>query len=409
MTQPAVVHQLGEEFQCDPYAVYRRLQAAGPVHRVRTPDGVQAWLVTSYEHGRLALADPRLSRDVGRALADGGATPEQVAAAQRNPALRRHMLNADPPDHTRLRTLVGKAFTMRRVEALRPRIEAITDELLDVVAPCGHADLIDEFAFPLPMTVICELVGVPTADRETFRRLSNVIVQDDCDAAEMAAAAGEMDDYLVALVAAKREAPGEDLLSGLVAARDEGDRLSEDELVAMLLLLLVAGYETTVNLIGNGALALLRHPAQLAALRRDPSRADAAVEEMLRLDAPLGTSLMRFATVDLEIGGVRVAPGELVLVALGAIGRDPDRFPDPDVLEPARGDRGHLSFGFGVHHCVGAPLARLEGRIAVRELLRRLPGLRLAVPVERLQWRPSMLMRGLRHLPVSFAPQPAAQ
>lgn len=318
------------------------------------------------------------------------------------------MLDSDPPRHTRLRRLVARAFTARRVESLRPRVQQITDELLDAMAarPDRRADLIAAFAAPLPMTVICELLGVPGLDRQRFRSWSGEIVAPLNGVGADPRAVEEMTAYLLELVAAKAEDPGEDLLSALIRTRDEdGGRLSPDELIGMAFLLLVAGHETTVNLIGNGVRALLAHPDQLAALRADPDALiDGAVEEMLRYDGPVQHATYRFAATDLELGGVSIEAGSSVLVALAAADRDPARFahPGPDVFDIRRTGPGHLAFGHGIHFCLGAPLARMEARIAVRALLDRFPDLAEAPDAGPPDWLPGSLMRGVTRLPLQW-------
>ncbi|MFH8410316.1 cytochrome P450 [Streptomyces sp. NPDC018019] len=392
----------GPDFVADPHPYYAKLRAQGPVHRVRLPESESwaqdVWLVVGYEEVRAALADHRLAKDWTRApapLNDSEALAEWQLM---------NMLDADPPQHTRLRKLVAREFTTRRVEALRPRVQQITDELLDAMlaAPDGRADLVEALAFPLPMTVICELLGVPDIERETFRAWSNELVSPTGQEATMTAAR-DMAAYLDGLIEAKRRSPGEDLLSALVRTSDEdGDRLSQQELLGMAFLLLVAGHETTVNLIANGVRALLRHPAQLAALRADPALLDNAVEEMLRYDGPVENATWRFTTEPVEIGGTVVPAGEVVLVGLAAAGRDQERFAAPDTFDITRETRGHVAFGHGIHFCLGAPLARTEGRIAVRTLLDRCPDLALDADAEALTWRPGLTIRGPQQLPVRW-------
>ncbi|MEV6547092.1 cytochrome P450 [Streptomyces sp. NPDC051597] len=384
-----------EDFTAHPYPYYAKLRAEGPVHRVRTREMDEVWLIVGHEEARAALADGRFSKD-WRAVAD----ESQFTAVSAN------MLDSDPPQHTRLRKLVAREFTSRRIEALRPRVQEITDTLLDTMlaAPGRTADLVDAFAFPLPITVICELLGVPDLDRETFRRLSNeAVAPTENDGTN--ASALEMGAYLVGLIEDKRAAaPADDLLSALIRTRHEdGDQLSPDELIGMAFLLLVAGHETTVNLISNGVRALLAHPEQLAALRADfDGLIDGAVEEMLRYDGPVETATYRYAREDVECGGTVVPAGATVLVGLASAGRDPARHPDPDRFDIRRTPQSHLGFGHGIHYCLGAPLARMEGRIAVRTLLERAPGLRLAEDAGPLEWLPGMLIRGVRHLPVRW-------
>ncbi|GAA2564295.1 MULTISPECIES: cytochrome P450 family protein [Streptomyces] len=388
---------LGESFTRDPYPVYARLRAQGPVHRIRMPEGgAEAWLVVGYEAGRAALADPRLSKDWSKASPD-----LPLGAVSSGP----HMLRADPPDHTRLRKLVAREFTARRVEELAPRIRKTTDALLDsmLAAPDGRADLVEALSFPLPISVICELLGVPDLDRKSFRTWSN----DAFGAADPEvhkAAAASMARYMETLVEGKRQRPGDDLMSALILSSDQdGDRLSHEELLGMAWLLLVAGHETTVNLISNGALALLTHPEQLAALRADPSLLDNAVEEMLRYEGPLETPTFRFTTEPVNIDGTVIpGGGELVLVALADANRDPARFPAPDDFDITRDARGHIAFGHGIHHCLGAPLARLEARIAFKALLDRCADLTLDIHPAAITWRPGMMIHGPLSLPVRF-------
>jgi cytochrome P450 len=401
-TAPFEPKPLGDRYFQDPLSVFARMREESPVTSVITPEGQRAWLITRYEDVRRALADPRLSKD-WRKLRSPGFVPDPSVGF-----LMAHMLNADPPDHTRLRRLVQKAFTPGRVAGLRPRIEAITASLLDAMAAArdadtagdGVVDLITEFAFPLPMTVICELLGIPDGDREEFKTWSQVILSSTATFDEYRAAGGAMYGYFTRLLADKRAAPADDLLSALITARDSGDSLDEPELLAMIFLLLVAGHETTVNLIATGTLALLTHPSEFSRLRADPSLLSGAVEELLRFANPLNHATDRYAPESLEVGGVTIPAGEPVLVVTSSANRDPARFPDPDRLDVGRDASGHVAFGHGIHYCVGAPLARLEGEIAFGALLGRFPGLSLAVEPSQLRWRPSSLIHGLETLPV---------
>ncbi|WP_327739569.1 cytochrome P450 [Streptomyces nojiriensis] len=388
-----------DAFNADPYPFYDALRTAGPVHRL-VLGGERTWLVVGHEEARQALTHPRLSKDWLGSQLFASTMPVQAVATS--------MLDTDPPRHTRLRRLVAREFTARRVESLRPRVRQITDELLDAMAarPDRRADLIASFAVPLPMTVICELLGVPGLDRQRFRCWSGEIVAPPDGVGADPRAVQEMTAYLFELVAAKAEDPGEDLLSALIRTRDEdGGRLSPDELIGMAFLLLVAGHETTVNLIGNGVRALLAHPGQLAALRADPDGLiDGAVEEMLRYDGPVQHATYRFAASDLELGGVTITAGSSVLVALAAADRDPARFaqPGPDVFDIRRTGPGHLAFGHGIHFCLGAPLARMEGRIAIRSLLERFPDLAGDPEAGPPDWLPGTLMRGVTRLPLRW-------
>jgi cytochrome P450 len=389
------VEHLGAEYFQDPYSVHARLRAQRPVSPVIMPGGTPVWLVTGYAEARAALADPRLRKNMP------GWHPESDSIFA---ALDVHMLNSDPPDHERLRKLVNKAFTVRRVERLRPRITAITTGLLDDMSTREQVDLLASFAFPLPITVICELLGVPVADQDDFRTWSATIVSDMAGPEVFQAHATAMIGYFMALLADKRHEPADDLLSALISARDEGDRLSENELVSMAFLLLVAGHETTVNLIASGMLALLLNPAELARLRADPSLTGSAVEELLRYVNPVSNATFRCAAEPLELGGVRIGRGDPVLVSLSGANRDPARFGDPDRLDLGRDSSGQLAFGHGIHYCLGAPLARLEAGIALSGLLSRFGSISLAVPAGSLRWRPSTLIHGLEALPVRLYP-----
>ena len=392
------VERLGPGYFADPYSVHARLRAQRPVTRVIMPGGTPVWLVTGYADARAALTDARLHKSM-----PGWQPPPDSIFAM----LERHMLNSDPPDHERLRRLVTKAFTARQVERLRPRITAITEELLDDMSSQGaraEVDLLASFAFPLPITVICELLGVPAGDRDDFRTWSATIVSDTPGPEVFQAHATAMARYFKALLAAKRRQPGQDLLSALLAARDDEDRLSENELVSMAFLLLVAGHETTVNLIASGVLALLLNPAELARLRAEPALTGRAVEELLRYVNPVSNATVRFAAEPVELGGARIGRGDPVLVSLSGANRDPARFGDPDRLDLGRDNSGQLAFGHGIHYCLGAPLARLEAGIAISGLLSRFGSISLAVPAASLRWRPSTLIHGLEALPVRLGP-----
>ncbi|WP_327708091.1 cytochrome P450 [Streptomyces sp. NBC_00464] len=380
------------DFTANPYPYYARLRAEGPVHIVRTDDFDRVWLVVGYDEGRAVLADQRFAKDWRK-------LPGQAVVGD---PINANMLEMDAPDHTRLRKLVAREFTPRRIEALRPRVQQITDGLIDTMLPAGQADLVDALAFPLPMTVICELIGVPDLDRAAFRAMSNAVVS-PVGAQEEGDAVRAMGAYLAGLIEDKRCSAGDDLLSALIAARyDDDDTLSPDELVGMAFLLLVAGHETTVNLISNGVRALLAHPDQLEALRADFGLLDGAVEEMLRHEGPVETATFRFARETVAIGSRTIGAGDPVLVSLAGADRDPGRYPRPDRFDIRREAQGHLAFGHGIHFCMGAPLARMEGRIAIRTLLERCPGLVLDPAAGEPEWLPGMLIRGARRLPVRW-------
>jgi cytochrome P450 len=405
MSQPPRVNLFDPVFKADPYPTYARLRSSAPVHRATLPDGRGVWLITRYEDVLAVLKDERFVKNWRSAL-----TPEQRAEIPPIPEvmkpLSQNMLDTDPPDHERLRALVSKAFTPRLIERMRPRVQAIADGLLDAVQDRGGMDLIDDYAFPLPITVIAELLGVPAEDRNNFREWSDAAVSGNASQEYLEEILiphmQAFTDYLRALFEEKHANPRDDLVSALVQAEEAGDKLSEDELLGMVFLLLVAGHETTVNLIGNGVLALLQHPDQLRKLKEDPSLIKPAIEELLRYDGPVETSTERFAREDVEIGGQVIPRGEMVLVVLAAADHDPERFSDPDELDITRTDNRHLAFGKGIHHCLGAPLARMEGQIAISTLLRRMRNLRLKGSPESLSWRPGMILRGLRGLPVEF-------
>ncbi|MFF3657895.1 cytochrome P450 family protein [Streptomyces olivochromogenes] len=380
-----------------PYAVYDRLRDTAPVHRVAGTDGNPAWLVTRYEDVREALANPLLSMDKKHALPGG------YQGLSLPPALDANLLNMEAPDHTRIRRLVVRAFTARRIEQLRTPVRETADRLLDALGPHGSADLMTAYAAPLPITVICDLLGIPGEHRRDFRAWTDVLVAPDPTrpgAAKEAVAA--MLGFLTQLLADKRKKPADDLLSDLIAVRDEGDRLSEDELMSLAFLILFAGYENTVQLIGNAILGLLTHPDQLAALRANPERFPNAVEEFARHEGPALLAIRRFPVEDVTIGAVTVPAGETVLLSLAAANRNPARFPDPERLDLGRDASGHLALGRGIHYCVGAPLARLETEIAVSALVERLPDLALATDPAELRWRPSLRARGLLALPVTY-------
>lgn len=387
-----------QDFVQDPHARNARMRAEAPAQRVVTEDGMAVWLITRYEQARFALSDPRFSKDFTKA---GTLLEEKLppGADKREFALASHMLNMDPPDHTRLRKLVVKAFTARRIENLRPRIEEITARLLDDMAKQSEVDLLDAFAFPLPIQVICELLGVDESHQGDFRKWTNAMLsREDPEASH--AAVMNMAGYLIELVADKRQRPADDLLSALIEVSEDEDRLSEAELLGMVFLLLVAGHETTVNLIGNCVLALLRNPEQLAALRADPELIPSAVEEALRYDGPVNLATLRYTTEAVQLDDVEIPAGEVVHVSLTSANRDGERFAEPDEFDIGRSTTGHLAFGHGIHFCVGAPLARMEGQIALRALLERFPKLAAAWSTEQPRWRFSTLIRGLETLPV---------
>ncbi|MEV8436625.1 cytochrome P450 [Actinosynnema sp. NPDC051121] len=406
--QIAGLDVLGAEYFADPHAYHARLREQAAASQIVLPRGTRAWLVTRYEEARSALADPRFSKHYERfpeVMAHnqiGGNEPTKF-----DESLVQHMLNMDPPHHTRLRKLVTKAFTARRIEQLRPRVQEITDRLLDAAGEKGHVDLVDALAFPLPITVICEMLDVPLDERDEFRVWSNVLVSGGgSDPSVLQNAGAQMAGYLAKLVEHKRANPGEDIFSALVHADDGGDRLDQMELIAMAFLLLVAGHETTVNLIANGVFHLMRHPEQLEKLRADRSRLPGAVEEVLRFESPVNQATFRYTSEDVELGDVVIPKDSVVVVSLSGANRDGSRFPDADRFDVTRHAAGHLAFGHGIHYCLGAPLARIEGEIAIGTLLDRFDVEPAADP-DALPWREGTLIRGLEALPVSLTPRGA--
>lgn len=411
--QPAMPELFTWEFAGDPYPAYAWLREHSPVHRTTLPSGVEAWLVTRYADARQALADQRLSKNPDHHDEPSHAKGKTGIPGERKADLMTHLLNIDPPDHTRLRRLVSKAFTPRRVAEFAPRVQELTDRFIDDFAARGEADLIHEFAFPLPIYAICDLLGVPREDQDDFRDWAAMMIRHGGGKrGGVARGVKKIRDYLADLIHRKREALGDDLISDLVRASDHGEHLTENEVAAMCFVLLFAGFETTINLIGNGTYALLTDEEQRTALQEavdgeDLQLLDSGIEEMLRFDGPVEVATWRFATQPLEIGGQDIAVGDPVLVVLAAANRDPSRFAEPDVLDLARKENPHLGFGHGIHYCLGAPLARLEGRTALATLLRRLPDLKLAEDPAELRWRGGLIMRGLRSLPVEFTPRQA--
>jgi cytochrome P450 len=379
-------------FWRDPYPAYAQLRDDAPVRRIERADGVM-WLISRYADVRAALVDPRLSKDWRYTL-----PPEQRAAQPATPIPM--MILMDPPGHTRLRKLVSRVFTVRRMEALRPRVAQVAAELIDGLPAEGRVDIMASYAFLLPVLVICELLGVPPTDRDEFAAWSNAMVDDQSQDASMAGATA-LHGYLSALIETKRSQPDDALISALIEDAAD-DRLTHEELVAMAMMLLIAGHETTINLIGNGLLALLTHPDQLDLLRRRPELLPSAIEEFLRWDSPVHSTPARFAAEDVEYAGVSIPAGSVVILSLAAANRDPARFADPELLRVDRDAAGHTAFGHGLHHCLGAQLARIEGQEAIGALLRARPDMALALDPAELAYRQSTLVRGLRTLPVTL-------
>ncbi len=390
--------------KANPYPAFSLVRTQDPVHRLETEGEQGAWLITRYEDALTILKDQRFIKDFRKLM-----TPEQLEQSQGNlhSMANMHMLSFDQPDHTRLRALVNLSFTPRLVEQWRERIQTITDELIDAMQAqdATEIDLIDAFAFPLPIMVITEMLGVPSEDSLKFRAWSNALLDVGGDPATFERVQGQMIEfamYLQNLIGIKREQSTDDLIGRLIHTEADGDKLDEMELMGMIFLLLVAGHETTVNLLANGMLALLQHPDQRRLLQEDPTLIKVAIEEFLRFHSPVAVSTNRWASEDLEFGGKQIRRGDSVILSLAAANHDPAEFAEPDELDLTRKENRHLAFGMGIHYCLGAPLARMEGQIAINTLLRRLPNMRLAVEPEKLVWRPSMLLLGLSKLPVTL-------
>lgn len=383
----------------NPHALYARMREEEPIARLTGPVfGGELILFTRYDDSAAMLKDARFIKDF-RTLQ----TPEELAERNKNPnsALDYHMLNFDPPDHTRLRTLVSKAFTPKMIAGLEPRIQAITDALIADMQQKGEVNLIDDFAFPLPITVIAEMLGIPVEDRVQFRRWTQMVLF-GLNQEENTAAGMQVLQYFMRLFEQRRADPQEDLISALLHIEEQGDRLNSQELLSMIFLLLVAGFETTVNLIGNGVYALLQHPDQLALLREKPELIGTAVEEILRFESPVENTIARFAAEDTEWDGVPIRRGQNVYASLLSANRDPRQFPNPDVFDITRTPNKHIAFGHGIHYCLGAPLARIEGAAGINSLLHAAPNLALAVPPDELHWNEMITFHALRALPVTL-------
>jgi cytochrome P450 PksS len=402
--QPIITADLASpRFKASSHPFYARLRDHAPVSRVRLSRRRMAWLVTRYDDVLRVLKDPRFVKDRLHATAAGDRVTRPWTPAFLRP-LSRNMLDVDEPDHTRLRTLVHTAFTPRLIERLRERIQSLADGLLDAAECRGTAELVADYALPIPATVIADLLGVPATDQHRFHRWSATIVAVSSGRDFLGALphAFALLRYLRALIARRRMEPRDDLITGLVQAEEAGDRLSEDEMLAMVFLLLVAGHETTVNLIASGTLALLEHPEQRKRLSEEPALIRPAIEELLRFTSPVELATERYASDDVEIAGTMIPCGALVLVALGSANWDARQFTDPDRLDLTREPNRHLAFGQGPHYCLGASLARLEGQIAIATLFGRLPDLRLVDGLGATRWRRGLFLRGLEQLPVTW-------
>jgi cytochrome P450 len=389
-----------------PHPVYAQMRQENPVYQYPQAWGnrMPIWVLTRYDDCVMFLKDDRFGKAIHQNLPPATANSYWTESDPDDPwvAINKHMLNLDPPDHTRLRTLVHKAFTPRMVENLRPRIHTIASDLLDAMGEHGTGDLLNDFAFPLPVTVIAEMLGIPAADREQFRRWTKLLVFGG-NPEENFGALMEFGGYMNNMINARREDPQDDIISALVQAEEDGDKLDHMELLSMLFLLLVAGHETTVNLIGNGTLALLQNRDQFDKLRANPELIRSAVEEMLRYNGPVDMTTTRWTFADVDVGGTVIPKGQAVWASLLAANRDPAQFPDPDRFDIKRDPNKHIAFGNGIHYCVGAPLARLEGTIALNALVQRRPQLELAVPIEDLEWTTGiMILHGMLAMPVRY-------
>ena len=395
------------EFKATAYAFYQELRRTKPVYAAKLPDGQTGWLVTRYDDVNRALKDERLFKDK-RKLRKRMGLARLPGFLRSLEALERNMLDVDPPDHGRLRGLVHKGFTPRRVEQMAGRVERLADELLLKVGTEGSFDLLREYALPIPSTIISEMLGVPASDQVRFHRWSSDIVAASAGKSLLHVLPSLLSlfrflRYLKQVIARKSAEPEDDLISALVQAEEASDRLSQDEVLAMVFLLVVAGHETTVNLIGNGTLALLQHPGERERLRAEPRLYRSAVEEFLRFYSPVEVATERYAREPIDVAGVTIPKDALVCPVLASANRDESQFERPDELDVSRENNRHLAFGDGIHFCLGAPLARLEGRIAIEKLHAHRPNLKLPVSPEELRWRRGLNLRGLEALPVAPA------
>lgn len=391
-------------FLANPYPTFKYLRTESPVHPIILRDGSRAWLITRYDDAISVMQDRRFAKDFRQLMAPSELAQMPYQQDGLN-LLSTTMLDFDPPNHTRLRTLVQKAFSPQMVERLHSRIQEIADGLLDAVEHQEGMDLIEDYALQLPIAVIAHMLGIPLEDRNKFRNWSNEVIMDDMSPESQKHLVGvvkEFTDYLSQIFAQRRIHPQDDMISYLIQAEEAGDKLSEQELYSMVFLLLVAGFETTVNLIGNGMLALFQHPQQLDLLKQHPELIDSAIEEFLRYTGSVEYATIRYTTEDVEIRGTKIPAKEQVIVVLASANRDERKFTNPDTLDIQRTDNRHIAFGYGIHYCLGALLARMEGKIAVNTLLRRIPNIDLNVLMNQLEWRPSLVARGVISIPVKF-------
>lgn len=404
------IERMPDDFMQRPYEVLEKFRAAGPVHHVVFPHGAKVWLITRYDDVRNLLSDPKVSKD-GRRMNEmfvkhTGMVVEDEADANVgfDDELSWHMLNSDPPRHTRLRGLVSKAFTLRRMEAFRPRIEQVVDDLLDKLEGKPEVELVTEFALPLPIAIICDLLGIPVDDRDSYRRWAVELVGAGQDPEVVEAASKHVIEYATQAIEAKRANPGDDMVSALLRGNDDGDKLTQDELVAMIFLFTVAGHVTSMHTVSNAVFNLLRHPDQLAKLRADLSLMPAAVDELMRYDSGVAVATFRFTAADITVGGVDIPEGEILALSLSSAHRDSAHYPEADRLDLDRRPNGVLGFGHGPHFCIGQPLAKIQTEVALARLITRYPHLRMLAAPEELRWESSTLLRGPITLPVSVVP-----
>jgi cytochrome P450 len=408
MTQSTDFSLTSSTFKADPYPTFARLRSSDPVYRYDTAsNGHDTWLITRYEDAEAILRDDRFVKDLRNMYPPEQRPPTVETEPSASDLMSMMMTDIDPPDHTRLRSLASQSFTPRMIEQWRPRIQEIADELIDTVADRGSMDLIEEFAFPFPMRVIALIMGLPASDSTMLHRWTKAIADALGDPQAFAQAMQYLQQfyvYLWELIDKKRQNPSDDLVSRLIQAEDSGDQLSKRELVTMVFLLIVAGHDTTASMIGNSMLALFTHPAQMALLQHNPGPdlLKTAVEEFLRYRSPFMQATFRWSSADIQVGNSLIRQGDGVLISLASANRDETEFAGAETLDITRRENAHLAFGKGIHYCLGAPLARMEGQIAIETLLRRLPHIRLENDPATLSWRPGSLALGLNHLPVVF-------
>jgi cytochrome P450 len=411
MEAPAL-ERVPDDFMQRPYEILEKFRKAGRVHHVVFPHGADVWLVTRYDDVRQLLSDPRVSKD-GRRMNELFARHTGTYVEGEKPdvgfddELSYHMLNSDPPDHTRLRSLVSKSFTLRRMEGFRSRIHELVEEMLDAIEGKEKVDLVADYAQPLPINIICDVLGIPFEDRQMFARWAIQLVGAGQPPEVVEEASRSVYEYGKQVIAEKRKNPGDDMMSALARGTDQ-DRLSDIELTAMIFLFTVAGHITSQHTLSNGVLALLTHPSELDKLRADPSLIPPAIDELMRYDGPVGVATFRFTAEEVTVGDVVIPPDQIVALSMLSAHRDETKFSDPDRLDVTRRPNGVLAFGHGHHFCIGQPLAKIQTEVALTRLLARFPHLRLTADPASLRWESSTLLRGVINLPVSVTPPEGA-